>query len=94
MTHHNMGEQVKLVFQSRGITASEFARRINKTRENIYSIFTRESIDTGLLADISKVLDYDFFKDLSKSYAELEKELISLQEQNLILKEYNDLLKK
>ena len=52
MEEIHIGQQVKLVLETRGITVTEFAKRINKSRENIYSIFTRKSIDTGLLAKI------------------------------------------
>jgi transcriptional regulator with XRE-family HTH domain len=50
----HIGEKIKKVLESKGITVTEFAKRINKSRENIYSIFTRKTIDTGLLKSISK----------------------------------------
>ena len=37
------------------------ARRINKSPQNVQDIFTRESIDTKLLLDISNVLEFNFF---------------------------------
>lgn len=42
------------------------AKKINCDRTNIYKIFQRASIDTELLARISKALDYNFFIELSK----------------------------
>jgi len=42
------------------MTVAEFARRINKSRENAYDIFTRKSLDTDLLRTISQVLEYNF----------------------------------
>jgi len=44
-----------------GMNKSEFARRINKSRQNVQDIFKRESVDTDLLLQISKVLNYNFF---------------------------------
>jgi predicted transcriptional regulator len=41
---------------------TEFAKKINTTKQNVYAIFKRESIDTELLYKISKELRYDFFK--------------------------------
>lgn len=43
---------------------SEFARRINRSRTAIYSLFNCKSIDTELLLRISDVLDYDFFCEI------------------------------
>lgn len=44
-----------------GMNKSEFARRINKSRQNVQDIFKRESVDTDLLLQISKVLNFNFF---------------------------------
>ncbi|MBU3658419.1 MAG: helix-turn-helix transcriptional regulator [Flavobacteriales bacterium] len=93
MEEIHIGQQIKVVLETRGITVTEFAKRINKSRENIYSIFTRKTIDTGLLTKISEVLEFDFFKPLSKSYGEIETELQQVREQNEILKEYTSFLK-
>ena len=93
MVDNHIGQQIKIVIEQKGITITEFAKRINKSRENVYSIFTRKTIDTGLLTVISEVLDYDFFKNLSKTYDELEKKMKLLEEQNEMLKEYANFLK-
>jgi len=60
MTIH-IGQQIQDALKHRGMTVSEFGRRINKSRENVYSIFKRKTIDTGLLYTISQVLEQDFF---------------------------------
>jgi len=49
------------------MTVSEFARRINSSRENAYSIFKRKSIDTDLLQTVSTVLGHDFFGKIQES---------------------------
>ena len=90
----HIGEKIKKVLEFKGITVTEFAKRINKSRENIYSIFTRKTIDTGLLQSISNVLEYDFFMHLSTAYYTLEEEIQLLKEENKLLKDYNKLLKK
>jgi hypothetical protein len=94
MSEVNIGQQIKLVVESRGITITEFAKRINKSRENVYSIFSRKTIDTGLLSTISRVLDYDFFSHFSSKYQELNSRIQILEEENQLLKEYNSLLRK
>ena len=44
-----------------GLSKTEFARRINCSPQNAFNILDRDSIDTKLLVEISKVLDYNFF---------------------------------
>lgn len=58
----HIGQKIKVIVEKRGITVSEFGRRINKSRENVYSIFKRKSIDTTLLESISEVLEHNFFQ--------------------------------
>ncbi len=93
MQEINIGELIKTVLANKGITVTEFAKRINKSRENIYSIFSRKSIDTDLLAKISEVLEYDFFRHYSITYQEMEAKIQHVEDQNDLLKEYAALLK-
>jgi hypothetical protein len=93
MQEINIGQQIKQVFETKGISVTEFAKRINKSRENMYSIFSRKTIDTGLLLSISRVLEFDFFKLYSRSNYVLEEEVQKLQEENKLLKDYNKLLR-
>ncbi|TND09330.1 MAG: hypothetical protein FD123_1417 [Bacteroidetes bacterium] len=58
----HIGKIVRQHLEEVGMTKSEFARRINTSPQNIYGIFKRQSIDTELLRDISRVLGYDFFQ--------------------------------
>jgi transcriptional regulator with XRE-family HTH domain len=79
----HIGNKIKQVFTKKGMTVSEFGRRINKSRENVYSIFKRKTIDTGLLQKISDVLEYDFFQ----YYTPLKDEVVKLKKENALLKE-------
>jgi len=90
----HIGKSINLIVKKKGITISEFARRINKSRENVYSIFKRKTIDTGLLQIISKVLEYDFFKSYTSNTTRLNEELTRLKQENKLLKEMNILLRK
>ena len=47
-----------------GMSVSEFARRLNCHRQNVYDIFKRKTIDVTLLQRISKVLEHDFVTEL------------------------------
>ena len=40
----------------------DFAKSINLSRNGAYKMFEKETIDTGQLEKISKVLGHDFFK--------------------------------
>lgn len=84
----NIGERIKLVVEHKGMPVSEFARRINKSRENVYSIFKRTSIDTDLLATISDILEHDFFQYYYKS-----DELQKLKEENQTLRDVISVLR-
>lgn len=58
------GEKVKKYFEASGLSVSEFARRLNCHRQNVYDIFRREVVDVGLLRRISRVLEHDFVAEL------------------------------
>ncbi len=93
MVEH-IGEQIKSVLEKKGLSVTEFAKRINKSRENCYSIFSRKTIDTGLLMKISSVLEYDFFEQFSGN-SQSNKDLIEqMQDEIQMLKDYNSLLKR
>lgn len=57
-----IGSQIEKILREKRISVSEFAEKINTNRNNVYHIFNRKTIDTGLLEKISKVLEYNFFK--------------------------------
>ena len=61
MAKIHIGKKIKDVWKASRLKGTEFASSINKDRQVIYDIFKRETIDTGLLQKIGKVLDHDFF---------------------------------
>ena len=58
----HFGQDVKKKVKERGMTVSEFARRIIRSRSNVYDIYKREYIDLRLLQKISEVLNYNFLR--------------------------------
>lgn len=64
----HIGELIKTRLAQVERSPGWLAKKINCDRTNIYKIFQRPSIDTELLARISKALDYDFFSELSMSW--------------------------
>ncbi|MBO6118728.1 MAG: helix-turn-helix domain-containing protein [Bacteroidales bacterium] len=61
----HIGNKIKEIVEKRGITSRWLASQILCDRTNIYLIYKKSTIDTELLQKISKILDYDFFKDYS-----------------------------
>ena len=62
---HN-GHLIKKVFDEKGISVTEFARRINCARPNVYSIFERYDIGVEQLIDISEALEHNFLDDVQQ----------------------------
>jgi len=59
--HVHIGKEIEEKYQKSGMKLSEFARRINTSSRNVYSIFTRAEIKTDQLIKICEVLEFDFF---------------------------------
>ena len=57
----HIGKEIERVLKEREISVTSFAKKINTSRENVYSIFKRPSIDTSQLYIISEVLNYNFY---------------------------------
>jgi hypothetical protein len=63
----HVGRLIEQKLHDQGRTVTWFATRLCCTRPNIYKIFNKESIDTHLLWRISRILEYDFFQDISEA---------------------------
>ena len=57
----HVGKKIKEEVHKQNFTITSFAKKINRSRNVVYDIFKRESIDTDLLNKIGKVLNCDFF---------------------------------
>ena len=60
----HIGHLIKDVFDKKGMSVTEFARRINCARPNVYSIFERYDIGVEQLINISEALDHNFLDDV------------------------------
>lgn len=65
-----IGKKIEKELRRQGIKITAFAVRINCTRNNVYSIFKRQSVNTELLNKIAAVLNVDpsFFYATQKEY--------------------------
>jgi len=58
----------KKIVKKRGFTVEELATALNVSKPNIFDIYKRETIDTGLLERICKVLNHNFFQYYADKY--------------------------
>ncbi|MBO7646731.1 MAG: helix-turn-helix domain-containing protein [Bacteroidales bacterium] len=64
----HIGSLIKRVLEEKRIPVSEFAAMAHTDRSNMYRFLNRENIDLVLLNRYCRLLDHDFFKDLSDNY--------------------------
>jgi hypothetical protein len=57
-----IGQKIKEVFDKRQMKLTDFADELGTVRQNVYRIFKKRHLDTGLLIKISQVLDHNFFQ--------------------------------
>ncbi len=57
-----IGERIKQELKRQGKTSVWLALQLGCHRTNIYKVYERATIDTGMLFHISKLLNFDFFK--------------------------------
>ena len=62
----HIGTRIKQVLKEKHKPVTWLAKEINCERTNIYNVFSRKDIRTGLLQRLSLVLEHDFFKELSQ----------------------------
>lgn len=74
----HIGKRIQEVVRQRGCTVAWVARGLHTVRGNVYDMFERETMDTGLLCRLSLLLDYNFLKDVAE---DLEGELKAKQDQ-------------
>lgn len=63
----HIGKKIKERTRELGIRPVDLAERLNTSKQNMYGIFKRTSVDTDMLIQLSKLLDYDFFACFQKN---------------------------
>lgn len=69
----HIGQRIKTVLAEQGKPVTWLAKEIVCERTNVYNIFSRSTISTGLLQKICIVLNHDFFEELSEETFKKEK---------------------
>ena len=59
-----IGQLIEDVVRKQGWKMADFAEKINCSRENVYDLFKRSTIDVAQLQLISKVLNHNFLLDI------------------------------
>lgn len=62
----HIGQCIREKVDEQGKTTVWLARELGCHRTNLYKIYDKRTIDTGILLRISRILDYDFFQLYSK----------------------------
>ena len=86
-----IGQIIKAEVERQGLSATQFADKICVSRTNVYGIYDRRTIDSGLLAKISEVLHHNFFEELSQR-VNLKLGIVSSPMANLKLHSLSDIV--
>lgn len=92
----NIGEKIKQRAKHLRIGPTELGKLINTSKQNIYGIYKRKSLDTDTLYKLSKVLELDFFEyyrneDLSSSLSDPSAKYEKPNQKTVSFKEYQKL---
>jgi hypothetical protein len=60
----HIGKLIQDFVRQNHINSAELARRIGKTRQNVYDLYKRDDIEVKLFLAISKALNHDFYSDI------------------------------
>ena len=69
------GEIVERAVRQSGMTITEVAKRMNKSRRHLYNIFEDPNVSIDVILQIGKIIYHDFTQDLP----ELKKEVGTLE---------------
>jgi transcriptional regulator with XRE-family HTH domain len=91
----HIGKRIKEELYKQDMSVSTFARKINRSRNVVYDIFERESIDTALLNKIGLILRIDFFSLYSdqKEYKKENLQSLNVKEERAAYGNNTDYLK-
>jgi plasmid maintenance system antidote protein VapI len=72
MTRIHIGRLIQEKAETESYSAHRLAERLHCDRSNVYKIYRKQTIDTELLLQISKVFNYDFFRHYSDTFYQLQ----------------------
>jgi len=60
----HLGKLIQTFVKENNINSAELARKVGKTRQNIYDLYKRDDIEVKLFLAISEALQHDFINEL------------------------------
>ena len=89
-----IGEKIKIVAGSKGVSVLELAKRLGRTRQGIYDIYnSRVSVSVDQLIKISEALEepiLNFFIDDPDSYYRKIPQVVSMRETLNLIEQVNE----
>lgn len=70
MADFHVGHIIKAVFDEQGRTVRWFALKMHCNRTNVYKLFEKQHLNSETIQRASKVLEHDFFLDMSRAMNE------------------------
>ena len=77
----HIGNLVSAKMQEMHISIKTLSERLNMSRMNVHDILKRKTMQTDLLAQIGKAMNYDFFQHYSVTAEEVQKTKSELYEE-------------
>lgn len=75
----HIGQLIRQKMEERGMTVASLSRKYGCSRVNMYKIFDKPTIDTGMLLRFSLLLNFDFFQYYRQELS--DKSLQGMEEQ-------------
>ena len=63
----HLGKLIQTFVKENNINSADLARKVGKTRQNIYDLYKRDDIEVKLFLTISDVLQHNFMNDIYPS---------------------------
>ena len=63
----HVGKLIQTFVKENNVNSAELARKVGKTRQNIYDLYKRDDIEVKLFLAISEALQHNFMVDLLPS---------------------------
>jgi|GEM_PF-5942946 len=67
----DIGSIIRKVAEQGHVGPTELGKRIGTSKQNIYGIYKRKSMDSGLMLKLSLALDHDFFQYYVRNFENL-----------------------
>lgn len=98
------GEIIEKAVRESGVSISKLAKRMNKSRQYIYNIFTTIDVNPDVILEIGKIIGHDFTSEIQifqlveepiVKYNKLNEEVLYWKNKYIdLLEKYNKLLEK